>query len=123
MCVCVCVCVCVCDAALLSSLVFGCESWLDADIKPVVKLYNWALKQLLGVRKTIPYVVCYEYVESGYPSLPALAKYAQHKFLKKMWNKRPNMNDDPLSFAMEKVMNENATTGKCTKEITSEGII
>ena len=29
------------DAALLSSLVYGCESWVGADMKPVVKLYNW----------------------------------------------------------------------------------
>ncbi len=27
------------DAALVSSLVYDCESWVDADIKPVVKLY------------------------------------------------------------------------------------
>lgn len=103
------------DAALLSSLVYGCESWIDADVKPVVKLYNWALKQLLGVRKTTPNVVCY--VESGYPSLPDLVKYRQHKFLKKMWDERSSMNDDPLSFAMRKVINENTNMGKCVKEM------
>ena len=63
------------DATLLSSLMYGCEFWVGAYIKPVVKLHNWSLKQLLGVRKITPTVVCY--VESGYPSLPDLVKYVQ----------------------------------------------
>ena len=70
------------DAVLLSSLVYGCESWVGGwvicDMKPVVKLYNCALKHLLGVKKTTPNVVCY--VESGYPSLPDLVRYKQHHF-------------------------------------------
>lgn len=32
------------DAVLMSSLLYGCESWLCGDVKPVVKLYNWPLK-------------------------------------------------------------------------------
>ena len=40
------------DAALMSAVLYGCESWLNADMKPIVKLYNWALKTLLDVRMT-----------------------------------------------------------------------
>ncbi len=29
------------DAVLMSSLLYGCESWVGADLRPVVKLYNW----------------------------------------------------------------------------------
>ena len=47
------------DAALMSSLIYGCESWMAADMKPMVKLYNWCLKKLLGVRKSNCNDVCY----------------------------------------------------------------
>ena len=87
------------DAALMSSLLYGCESWVGADIKPVIKLYNWALKQLLGVRKTTPNDVCY--AEAGYPSLPDLIRFKQHKFYSNMLAERSNMIDDPLVFAID----------------------
>lgn len=108
------------DAALMSSIVYGCESWLDADTKPVVKLHNWARNQLLGMRKTTLNIVCY--VELGYPSLPDLVRYKEHNFLKKMWDERSSMNDDPLSFAMKRVVNENTTTGKYVKEMIREEV-
>ena len=103
------------DAALLSSLVYGCESWVGADLKPVVKLYNWALKQLLAVRKTTPNIICY--VEAGYPSLPDFVKYRQHKFYKEMWNERSSMGDDPLAFVMRKEIEANTTTGNIVSEM------
>ena len=108
------------DAALLSSLMYGCESWVGADIKPAVKLYNWALKQLLGVRKTCPNVVCY--VESGYPSLPDLVKYRQHKFVKKMWDERRTIDDDPLYFAIRKVIEANTPAGKLVSDMIREEV-
>lgn len=37
------------DAAMMSSLLYRCEFWVGAVIKPVIKLNNWATKQLLGV--------------------------------------------------------------------------
>lgn len=58
------------DAALMSAILYGCESWLNADLKPIVKLYNWALKQLLGVRMTTCNDVCY--LEAGCPPLKDL---------------------------------------------------
>lgn len=40
------------DAALMSALLYGCESWLTADLKPVQSLYNRCLKELLDVRRS-----------------------------------------------------------------------
>ena len=57
------------EAALMSSLLYGCESWLNADLKPIVRLYNWCIKQLLGVRENTCNDVCYAdvcYAESGH---------------------------------------------------------
>ena len=33
--------------AEMSVVLYGCESWVNADYKPVIKLYNWAMKQML----------------------------------------------------------------------------
>ena len=69
------------DACLLSAILYGCESWLNGDLKPVCKLYNWALKQMLGVRLTTCNDVCY--IESGYAPLKALVKFKQSNFFYK----------------------------------------
>ena len=70
------------DAALMSSVLYGCESWLSGDLKPVIKLYHWGLKQLLGVRSTTCNDLCY--VEAGYPPLKDLVKNKQHIFFANM---------------------------------------
>ena len=96
------------DAALISSLLYGCESWFGADTKPIVKLYNWAIKQLLGVRKSTPNDVCY--AEAGYPSLPDLVRFRQHKFFNKMSSERTGMVDDPLMFTIDLYIGANTAT-------------
>lgn len=108
------------DAALLSSLLYGCESWVGADVKPVVKLYNWAMKELLGVRRATPNIVCY--AELGYPSLPDLLKYRQHKFFNKMWCERSSMVDDPLSFAIHSVTEANTPVGKIVRDMIHDNV-
>ena len=49
------------DAVLMSALLYGCESWVGADffLKPITNLYNSALKQVLGVRKSTLNHVCH----------------------------------------------------------------
>ena len=55
------------DAALMSAMLYGCESWLSGDLKPMEKLYKWCIKQLLGVRRTTSNDICL--VELGLPPL------------------------------------------------------
>lgn len=102
------------DAALMSSLLYGCESWVGADLKPVIKLYNWALKQLLGVRKTTPNDVCY--AEAGYPSLPDLVRWKQHKYISNVLSERSDLVDDPLTFAFEIAKRNNTSTSRTITE-------
>ncbi len=99
------------EAALMSSILYGCESWVNADYKPVIKLYNWALKQLLGVRKTTSNKVCY--AEVGLPSLPDLIKLKQHTFFRRMWLERSEMHDDPLALAIRVTLVSRTPTGRC----------
>ena len=34
------------DACLLSAILYGCESWLNGDLKPVIKIYNTQYMQI-----------------------------------------------------------------------------
>ena len=98
------------DAALMSALLYGCESWINADLKPVTKLYHWCLKQLLSVRKTTCNDLCC--IEAGYPSLIDLVRHRQHKFLRNIWRERCDMNDDPLIHVIKIVIDSNCITSR-----------
>ena len=91
------------DACLLSAILYGCESWLNGDLKPVIKIYNWALKRLLDVRLTTCNDLCY--IEAGYSSLKAIVKNRQRKFFTKMYNERKFMTDDPFNLVLNLVLN------------------
>ena len=108
------------EAALMSSLVYGCESWLAADLKPMIKLYNWCLKRLLGVRKSTCNDVCY--VEAGYPPLQDLVRYKQHKFVKAMWQDRYLYDDDPLVFVIKVVKSTTTCTGKMLRDFLNNDV-
>ena len=60
------------DACLTSAILYGCESWFNGDLKPVSKIFNWALKHMLGVRRTTCNDVCY--IEAGYVPINAIVK-------------------------------------------------
>ena len=108
------------DAALMSSILYGCESWLCADLRPMVKLYNWCLKELLGVRKSTCNDVCY--VESGYPSLKQQVRQKQHKFFRKMWLERQEMNDDPLVFIINLTVASNTVASRLVQQYISSDV-
>ena len=109
------------EAALMSSLLYGSESWLNANLKPIVKLYNWCLKQLLGVRKN----TCNDisYVESGFPPVGDLVKYNQHRFFHSMWQERCEYTDDPLVFVINVVRNSNTVTGRLITDYISNDVV
>ena len=82
-------------AAIISSLLYGCESWLEEKVSTELEsLYMKGIKCLLGVRSQTPTDVVL--LESGYPSLRALIKSQQKSFLEKAIKERENMLDDPL---------------------------
>ncbi len=108
------------EAALMSTLLYGCESWIGADIKPMAKLYNWCLKQLLGVRKFTCNDVCY--AESGYPPLKDLIEFKQHTFYRTMWQERSTYDDDPLFFVLNLVKDMNTVTGKLVREFINNNV-
>ena len=78
------------DACFETSLLYGCESWLEEKISPDLEnLYMKGIECLLGVRsQTTNDVVL---LESGYPSLRSTIKSRQKSFLAKMIRERENM--------------------------------
>ena len=108
------------DAALMSSILYGCESWINGSLRPVEKLYNWGIKQLLGVRMTTCNDLCY--AELGVPPLKALVMMKQRKFFKSMWNERQHMIDDPLAFAIRTTLNANISTSQYVSQLINQDI-
>ena len=81
------------NAALMSSILYGCETWLCKDIKAIKQLYITSIKTLLGVRKSTPNILCL--LESGYPELEAIILKRRVLFITKFMK---NMSgDEPLS--------------------------
>ena len=85
------------EAAFMSSILYGCESWLNISLKPAEKMYNTAIKALLGVRKTATNQLCI--IEGGFKPLTGLVKDRQKKFFQKM-AERPHHHQDPFNHAL-----------------------
>ena len=82
------------EAALISSLLFGCESWLCANLGQINVNYMTAVKALLGVRKTTPNDLCL--VESGLLTpCTTRVKTAQKKFFTAMFQRQDP--EDPFA--------------------------
>ena len=86
------------EAAFLSSILYGCESWLGVPLKPAKAIYMKAVRALLGVRSTTPTDLCL--LEGGLKSLDSLVKTRQKRFFTKMHEARSEMPDDPLMHAL-----------------------
>ena len=108
------------NAALMSAVLYGCESWLNGDLKPIDKLYKWSLKQLLGVRKSTSNDACL--LELGMPPLRALVRAKQRNFFSKMWLERNEMTDDPLMLAIESVKRYNDTISRLVVDLTNSRV-
>ena len=102
------------EAALMSPLLYGCESWVGADLKPIVRLYSWPLKYLFGVRKSTPNDVCY--AEVGYPSLSDRVNFKQHKFFSKVILERFELTGDLLMFSVGIATTSNTTLSRAIRK-------
>ena len=87
------------EAAFLSTILYGCESWLKVSLKPVTAMYMKAVRALLGVRATTPTNLCL--VEGGLKPLESLVKQRQKKFFHKMLTSRAELHEDPLMHTID----------------------
>ena len=85
------------NAAFMSAIMYGCETWINIDLKPIQTLYYGAIKAALNVRLT----TCNELsaLEVGLPSLADYVKQKQNIFMCRALNEGRSTHDDSLMFA------------------------
>ena len=106
------------DACFYTSLLYGCESWLEEKVSPdLEQLYMKGVKSLLGVRPTTSTDIVL--LESGYPSLRALIKSRQKTFFEKMIKERENMVDDPFMHVLRLTMARNTKMAAYITSLTT----
>ena len=94
----------------MSTILYSCESWLEGNLRPIEKLYNSGIKQLLRVRMTTYTNVCY--VELGSPPLKSLVLSRQRKCFQRLWEERRGMPYDPWVHAVKLTLATNTLTSK-----------
>ena len=85
-------------ACVMSSLLYGCESWLSGDLRPISRAYMMCIKALLSVRNSTTNDLCL--AELGLPEVKAIVLEQQKKYFKKMQRSRHNIPDDPFAHAL-----------------------
>ena len=84
------------------------------------KLYNWAVKQLLGVRMTTCTDICF--VELGLPPLKYLVTSKQRKFFQHLWKERQHiMKDDPWVHVVM-ILATNSVTSRHVRSLIYDNI-
>ena len=100
------------EAAITSSLLYGCESWLSGNIKEIDRLYIGAVKAMLGVRETTRSDTAL--IEAGMPSLKELIDKRTVTFLRKELSAERTL-DTPL-IKIYKICESKRTGGFRTLE-------
>ena len=94
------------QAAIISSLLYGSESWFDAKLKVLEQMYYSALKALLGVRETTRTDVIL--LETCMPTVKERIRMRTIAFVKK--NVRADKDSTPLAKAF-KMCEDKGTSG------------
>ena len=106
------------DAAFSTAILYGCESWLDVSLEPVERMYMSAVRSLLDVRKSTPKLTCL--LEAGIPSLEAVVRDKQSKFLRRMFEERVELHaTDPLMYTLDFMKINNVPMFDCIFRIMS----
>ena len=97
------------DATLMFTVLYGCESWLNGGLNPVIKTYNWGIKQLLECAyHNLKWIMIFgTSVATRTCSCYALLLFLF--FSRGRWRERRERNNDPWSYA---VMKGNVPTGR-----------
>ena len=85
------------DAALNSSILYSCETWLCGNVQSAERVYASTLKEMLAVRLQTPTDVCL--LELGVPPLKPLIASRQIKFLRYL-QASAHFENSPAQFAL-----------------------
>ena len=92
------------QCALLSSLFYSCEAWINNSVRLIEVGHRSMVKELLGVRTSTPNDVCL--VEAGMCSAEAKVKDIQREFML-VWNLCKNANTEGHQYLTEIMDSEN----------------
>lgn len=93
------------DAALLTSVLYGCEAWICNSATAATTCYRSIVKTLLGVRQTTPNDLVL--VELGLPSLATKVATVQKRLVNGLLNARRGLRDDPFMYVWDLCSTEN----------------
>ena len=104
------------DAAVVSSVFYGCETWLTSNPKYAIGMYNKMIKCLLGVRENTSPKLCQ--IESGKQP----AKYVINKRLKSFIRKKMQNRDmeEPFQIVYEMCKNANSKGFKFLQKVIND---
>ena len=91
------------DAALMTAILYGAETWLTDHLSKLEKHYNMAMKLLLGVRSCTPNILCN--IEGGLPTISTYIFDRRRNFVKKFIANASG--DEPLSLVLRLCQSEN----------------
>ena len=97
-------------ACFVAAITYGCESWINCNLKPVEKLYFGAIKALLNVRSTTCHDLCLQ--ELGLPKLTNYVRQCQGRFFDKMARSLRSATDDPFAYVMQLCRTHNTATSR-----------
>ena len=106
------------DSALLSAILYGCESWMCHNLGQISPLYMGAIKILLGVRKTTTNDLCL--LELGYPSPKAMIQNIQQRCLRNLISKQGQTADDPFNLIWTLVADARTPTARYVLQLMHE---
>ena len=95
-------------ACFVAAITYGCESWVNCNLKSVEKLYFGAVKALLNVRSTTCNDLCLQ--ELGLPKLMYYVRQCQSRFFDKIAKSPRSSADDPFTFVMQLCRSHNTST-------------
>ena len=98
------------QAALFSSMLYSCETWVTGNLASISKHYLAAVKALLGVRSSTPNTLCL--VEAGLPEVAATILARRKTFMRKFTEKMTG--DEPLACAL--CLGEETEMGRLLRE-------
>ena len=107
------------DSCIISSLLYGCETWLTNNLKEIDQIYIRMVKVLLGVRESTPTANCL--IELGQKNLKTIVNERRKAFLLK---KFANIDmEEPVHIMMEICKRKNINSYKMIQNCLNNDIV
>ena len=108
-------------ACFIAAITYGCESWINGNLKPIENIYHGAIKALLNVRQSTCNDLCLN--ELSLPRIADYVKQCQAKFFDRLSKSDRSSVDDPYTYVLELCQSYNTDTAKYITNIPNMDFI